>query len=281
MLSEVSLRAVFNQGEISMKYKSITAASAMALMIALPAYAGSVNAKDDNTTIGQDVKRGLRATDKAMYETAENIKAFFVGPEENAKMSPVWIRGDMTARYLIGKKIVNNDGDKVATIKDIIIGKNGKAALVVVSDDGILGIGDKVAAFDYNKVVNQRYDGTVVMALSSDMIDRAADFSYDPKDWASAKIIPAGTVSANVLLEGDVIDSKGDNTASIENIYFRYGDVTQIIVGFNKTLGMGGHKAALDYDDMRMVRNKDGSLDFRLTANQSAEFKNFKSSALN
>lgn len=264
-----------------MKYKSVTAASALALMIALPAYAGSVNAKDNNTTIGQDVKRGLRATDKAMYETAENIKAFFVGPEENAKMSPVWIRGDMTARYLIGKKIVNNDGDKVATIKDIIIGKNGKAALVVVSDDGVLGIGSKVAAFDYNKVVNQRYDGTVVMALSSDMIDRAADFSYDPKDWASAKIIPAGSVSANVLLEGDVIDSKGDNTASIENIYFRYGDVTQIIVGFNKTLGMGGHKAALDYDDMRMVRNKDGSLDFRLTANQSAEFKNFKSSALN
>ena len=263
-----------------MKYKAITAASALALMIALPAFAGNVTTKNE-TTVGQDIKRGLRATDKAMYDTAENIKAFFVGDESDAKMSPVWIRSNLTARYLIGKTIVNPDGGKVATIKDIIIGKNGKATLVVVSDDGVLGIGSKVAAFDYNRVVNQKYDGTVVMALSQDMIDRAADFSYDQKDWKSAKVIPAGSVSANVLLEGDVLDSKGDKTASIENIYFRYADVTQIIVGFNKTMGMGGHKAALDYDDMRMVRNEDGSVDFKLTANQSAGFKNFKSSAVN
>lgn len=264
-----------------MKFKSMTVVSALALMISLPAYADNAKVNQDKQTIGQDVKRGLRATDKALYDTAENIKAFFVGPTENEKMAPVWIRGDMTARYLIGKQVVNQDGEKIATIKDIIIGKNGKAALIVVSDDGILGIGDKVAAFDYNKVVSQRYDGTVTMELSPGMIDRAAEFSYEQKDWASAKVIPAGSISANVLLEGDVIDSKGEKTASIENIYFRYADVTQIIVGFNKTMGMGGHKAALDYDDMRMIRSKDGSLDFKLTTNQSAEFKKIKTSAEN
>jgi len=260
-----------------MQFKSTAAVSALALMIALPAYAGNVTVKEEKTTISQDIKSGLRATDKAMYETAEDIKAFFVGHEEDAKMSPVMIHSSLTARHLIGKTIITESGDKVATIKDIIIGKNGRAVLVV----GVLGIGDKLAAFDYNRVVSQRYDGSVNMALSADMISRAADFSYDRSDWANAKVIPAGSVSANLLLKGDVLDSKGNKTASIENIYFRNANVTQIIVGFNKTLGMGGDKAALDYDDMRMVRNKDGSLHFKLTANQSAQFKNFKSSTIN
>jgi len=264
-----------------MKNKSIMLVSALALMVAMPAYAGDYSVQADKTTISQDIKSGLRATDKAMYETAEDIKAFFVGHEEDAKMSPVMIHSSLTARHLIGKTIITESGDKVATIKDIIIGKNGRAALVVVSDDGVLGIGDKLAAFDYNRVVSQRYDGSVNMALSADMISRAADFSYDRSDWANAKVIPAGSVSANLLLKGDVLDSKGNKTASIENIYFRNANVTQIIVGFNKTLGMGGDKAALDYDDMRMVRNKDGSLHFKLTANQSAQFKNFKSSTIN
>lgn len=264
-----------------MKCKSITAVSALALMIALPAYAGSVLVTEEKTTVSDDIKSGLRATDKAMYEAAEGMKAFFVGHEEGAKMSPVMIHSNLTARHLIGKTIVTGNGEKVATIKDIIIGKNGRAALVVVSDDGLLGIGNKLAAFDYNRVVTQRYDGSVAMALSSDMISRAADFSYDSKDWETAKIIPKGSVSTNLLLKGDVLDNNGNKTASIENVYFRNANVTQIIVGFNKTLGMGGDKAALDYDDMRLVRNKDGSLHFKLTPNQSAQFKNFKSSIIN
>lgn len=264
-----------------MKDKSIMLVSALALMIAAPAYAGSVSVQTDNTTIGEDVTRGLRAADKAMYDTTEDVKAFFIGNEDDAKMSPVRVRSNLTARQLIGKTIVTDSGDKVATIKDIIIGKNGRAALVIVSDDGLLGIGNKLAAFDYNNVVTQRYDGNVGMALSSGMITRAADFSYDPKDWANAKVIPAGSVSTNLLLKGNVLDSKGDKVASIDNIYFRNADVTQIIVGFNKTLGMGGNTAALDYDDMRMIRNKDGSLDFKLTANQSVQFKNFKSAKSN
>lgn len=264
-----------------MKCKSITAVSALAMMMALPAYAGNVSVTDEKTTISDDIKSGLRTTDKVLYETAEDIKAFFVRDERDAKMSPIVIRSNLTARYLIGKTIVTDSGEKIATIKDIIIGRNGRAALVIVSDDGVLGIGDKLAAFDYSRVVTQRYDGSVVMNLSSDMINRAADFSYESKDWETAKVIPKDSVSANLLLKGNVLDSKGNKTATIENIYFRNADVTQIIVGFNKRLGIGGDKAALDFDAMRMIRNNDGSLNFKLTPDQSAQFKSFKSSTSN
>src|SRR5690606_18333733 len=131
-------------------------------------------------------------------------------------------------------------GAKIATVKDIILDKNGKAVLVIVSDGGVLGIGDKVAAFNYSKVVAQKPDGNVVMSLSQDMVNHAKDFSYDQKDWAKAKVIPQGSLSVNSLLEGNMLNSKGEKVADIENIYLRNSDASQIIVGFNKTLGVGG-----------------------------------------
>lgn len=264
-----------------MKSKLMTAASLLALMIAHPAVAQGVLATtNQNTTMSEDIQQGLRNTDAAMHDTAQDIRGFFIGVDDDNNLTPVFIRGNLTATGLIGKTIINSEDKKIATVKDIIIGKNGKAALVVVSDDGLLGIGSKVAAFDYTSVVTQKYDGTVVMALSEEMIQRAADFSYDPKDWPKAKVIPAGSVSTNMLLEGDVLNSKGEKVASIDNVYFRYADVTQIIVGFHKTMGKGGDFASLDYDDMRMIK-KDGGLDFKLTAKQSAHFKNFKASVAN
>jgi sporulation protein YlmC with PRC-barrel domain len=263
-----------------MKTKTMTAASALALMIAFPVHAESVYANEQNTTMSQDVKQGLQNTDNAMRETADDIKAFFVGDEADNRMKPALIRRNMTANGLIGSPVLNANGERIATIKDIIIGKNGRAALAVVSDDGLLGIGSKVAAFDYNRVVTQRYDGTVGMTLSQEMIDRAADFSYDQKDWAKAKVMPAGAVSTNMLLDGDVLDSKGNKVASIDNVYFRNADAAQVVVGFNKTFGLGGDAASIDYDEVRMIR-KDDTLDFKLSDNQSAQFKRFKTSVAN
>lgn len=255
-------------------FKTLTTASVLALMMANPVYAADVAAKDQNKITMKDVQRGLQAT-------GEDIKVFFLGTEPDAKFTPVLIRGNMTANGLMGKSVINAAGKDIATVRDIIIGKNGRAAQVVVSDhSGMLGIGDKVAAFDYNKVVSQRYDGTIVMALSEDMIKRAVDFSYDPKDWAKAKVIQEGHISTKLLLGGNVLDNNEAKVASIENVYFRHGDITQIIIGFDKTLGMGGSTASVDYNDMRMVR-RDGGIDFKLTATQSARFKDFKVSVAN
>lgn len=255
-------------------FKTVTTASVLALMMANPVYAADVAAKDQNKITMKDVQRGLQAT-------GEDIKAFFLGVEEDAKFTPVLIRGNMTASGLIGQSVINAEGKNIATVRDIIIGRSGKASQIVVSDHGgVLGIGNKVAAFDYNKVVTQRYDGTIVLALSEEMIKRAADFSYDPQDWAKAKVIQEGHISTQVLLGGNVLDNNEAKVASIDNIYFRHGDVTQIIIGFDKTLGIGGSAASVDYDDMRMIR-RDGGLNFKLTAAQSAHFKDFKASVLN
>lgn len=264
----------------------------LALMMSFPAHAADVSATavsgdapvsatapKDNSALGH-VKSGLNRADAEMRETADEIKAFFMGKGPDGKLEPVLIRRDKTAHGLIGESIVNLKGEKIATVKDIILSNDGKAILVVVSDGGVLGIGSKVAAFDYSKVITQNPDGKVVMILSQQMVDHAADFSYDPKDWAKAKVIPSGSISTNLLLEGEVLDSNGKKIADIENVYFRDAEASQLIVGFDKTLGMGGELAALDYDKLQMVQ-KNKELDFKLTASQTAQFRNFKKSVAN
>jgi len=277
-----------------MKFNTITTVSMLALMMSTSAYAESVpvdarggeamastaaTAKDEDTTVLDDVKSGLTKADKAIRNTAEDIKVFFIGKEANSKLEPVLIQHNMTANGLIGEDVINSKGEKITKVKDVIIDKSGRAILLVVTDGGFLGIGDKVAAFDYSKVVDKK-DGKTILFLSQDMIDRAADFSYDQKDFAKAKVIPTGSISVNELLKGNVLDDNGKKIANIENVYIRNSDVSQIIVGFNKTLGMGGDLAALDYDDLQMVR-KDDNFDFKLNANQTEQFKNFKTSVAN
>jgi sporulation protein YlmC with PRC-barrel domain len=201
-----------------------------------------------------------------------------MGTSTQNNLEPVLISRNQTAHGLIGEDVINNQGQKIATVKDIILDRDGKAILVVVSDHGFLGIGSKVAAFDYSRVFTQNPDGNVVMGLSQDMVDRAADFSYDQKDWAKAKIIPNGSVSVKNLLNGVVFDNNGKKVADVDNIYLRNSEAAQVIVSFNKTMGMGGELAALNYDDLQKIqKNKD--IDFKLTPKQSAQFANFKESA--
>ena len=276
-----------------MKIKTMTAVSALALMISVSSHAANQNnasggeamvsttpSADTGDSAMDNVKRGADKAGDAIDNAAGDIKAFFIGKGASNTIEPVLIHRNMTAEGLIGEPIVNDDDKKIATVKDIIIDKSGKAILVVVSDNGVLGIGSKVAAFDYSRVVTLDSDGKVTMALSKDMIDHAADFSYNQKDWAKEKVIPKGSISVNALLKGDILDSQGNKVASIENVYIRNADVSQVIVGFDKTLGMGGKLAALDFDDLQTVR-KSKDVDLKLTSNQTAQFKNFKKSAAN
>lgn len=232
----------------------------------------------NDSEITKDVKSGLRKADSAMRETADDIRAFFVGDEGGGALEPVMIRSDRTAKGLLDKPVLNPQGKEITKLKDIIIDQNGRATMVVVTDGGFLGIGKKQAAFDYSKVIAQQNDGKVVMALSQDMIDRAADFSYDEDDASKARIIPAGSVSLNDVLDGNLLDSKGKKVGAIENVSFENGRAHRIIVGFNKTLGMGGDLAALNYASLEKLP-KMSSVDVKMNASQSAQFSSFGKSS--
>lgn len=273
-----------------MKIKHTIAISAIALLMATtsaqaetryakdkPATATEQAAPSKTDSTLESVKGGLRKADANIRETADDIKAFIVGEKDKGTtFKPVKIRHNVTAEGMLGETIVTTKGESIAEVKDIIINKSGHASKVIVSDGGLLGIGDKVAAFDYGSVITQKKNGEVVMAINEKMIDKANDFSYDRDDYQDAEVLKTNSVSVNKALDAHVYDSAGNQVADVENISFTNGKADQLIVSFNKKLGMGGDLAALDYNALKAERGEDGAVKFRLSEAQSNRFDQFK-----
>lgn len=272
-----------------MKFKSALAVSAFALMMASPALASDNMSREyrgpdrtqqittETNSTARDMQRGLNQADRTMRSTADDVRAFIVGDKRGDKNEAVTIRGTSTAKSLLGQDIKNPQGRTIAKIEDIIVDRNGKATKIVVSDGGMLGIGAKLAAFDYDEIVRQNRDGSLVTNLTQKTIDRAPEFSYDRNNAAQARIIPAGSYSVSELLDADLRDSRGNKVADVENLVFNKGRADRLLVSFDKTMGMGGTLASLNFRNLNVI-SEDGGKDvkIRMTATQSEQFENLK-----
>lgn len=229
----------------------------------------------NDTAITRDIKEGLREANQELRETAQEIRAFFMD-EANDGFNPILIRREVTAQGMIGEKVRTPEGNDIAEIKDIILERDGTASKVIVSDGGMLGIGNKLAAFDFDRVITRTEDGKIVMSLSQDMIDRAGEFSYDQNDYRNAEIMPADNISVRDLLDGEVFDYTDNKVATIDNISIVDNEADKLLVSFNKVLGLGGDVAALNFDSLQFFERNRSEVNVRLTEAQTRQFRNFK-----
>jgi sporulation protein YlmC with PRC-barrel domain len=281
-----------------MKTKILTAASAIALLAAMPALAEDParNNANTNNTLQEDASKAWENTKKDTSEAAESvseatketyrdIKAAVLGDESDTgdKFDYVTINQKQTASSLIGQPVVNGAKERVGTVKDIILDANGKASLIVVSDGEWITTGQKLAAFDYDSIISRNADGDVVMPLTEETMTNVAAFSYDAKDAdEKTRVIPANGYSVAEIMEGDVVDAEKKSVASVDDVTISNGQAQELVIGFDKILGLGGKKAVVDYDNVKMVSNADKTdLDFQLTAKQAAQFESYKKTATN
>ncbi len=270
-----------------MKKTILTTVSVIALMGALPALAETaktqteINAEASTTGgIVEDAKTAVDDMKRDSSEAYEEIKATLIGEKTDDKNMPVVIDSRKTANGIIGHHVYNEQHENLAKITDIILDKNGKAIMVVVSES-LLGMGTE-AAFDYSAIIRVEDDGDVIMPLTKEIIDNAAPFS-DAKDEDNDKkvrVIPDNGYSVARLLDGKLLNQKKESVADIENISFKDGQTSQVIVGFDKTLGMGGEKAVLSYSDTKIIRDGE-SLGFQLSAKKSVQFETYKKTVTN
>lgn len=287
-----------------MKLKILGAVSALAIMVAVTAYteANAGSATQAQTSAQADTSIGLSAETKAEIrenweqtkesvkdtaaevsaeskEAYQDIKARLID-EDRKDAGDLTISAGITAKGMLGQPIHNTHNEKIGTVKDIILDSEGDAQIIVVSDGGFMGVGDKLAAFDYDLVMRQEENGDVVMPLSDDIIKNVAEFSYDPAEAADkVQVIPANGYSVSELLKGKLVNPKNESLGSIENIAFRRGEAAEVIVAFDQKLGMGGERAAFDFDDLTLSKAQDGNLNFRMNDYQSAQFEAMKKSS--
>lgn len=264
----------------------LATASVIALVISMPAVADtSAKTKTEasaetNTTgdIGNDAKEAWKNIKEDASEAYEDIKAVFVDKDNK----PVVISTRNTATGMIGHAVYNATKERVGTVKDIIVDGNGNASMLVVSDGEFPGFDGKLVAFDYSIISSLNADGDVIAPISEDNISKAAEFSYDKNAQADGKVrvIPDRGYSVARLLDGQLVNPQGDSVAEIDDISFKNAKASDLIVGFEKVLGLGGKKAALSYDAAQIVRDGE-DLDFKLSAAQAAQFEAYKKTATN
>lgn len=275
-----------------MKNKLLLTASALAFIMSAP----SAIAAEENTTakvqaeqetsIGQDIEKGLneageRISDaadnvaEATEETYDSIKAKIVDETQDPKVSVIDIDERMTAAGMIGSPVYNTEEERIAKVSDIILDRDGNAIMVILADGDFTGLGKHVA-FEYDVITRRDTNGDLIAPLSEEDIDNAMAFSYDRSDYSdTVQVIPSNGFSVAELMDSNLTDPAGETLANVDNISFREGAADQLILKFNDVLGFGGETVAMGYDDLNIART-DGKVNFQLTQPQTDEFKTYK-----
>ncbi len=93
------------------------------------------------------------------------------------KVDVVKVSTGYRASKVLGSAVVNEAGDTVGKIDEIIVGPDGKAPFVVLSVGGFLGVGDKLVALPYEQM---RTDGKkiVLPGATKDSLKALPEFKY-------------------------------------------------------------------------------------------------------
>ena len=93
------------------------------------------------------------------------------------KVDVVKVATGFRASKIIGSSVVNEAGDTVGKVDDVIIGEDGKSPFVVLAVGGFLGIGDKLVVLPYEQL--KTMDRKIVMpGATKDALKDLPAFKY-------------------------------------------------------------------------------------------------------
>jgi hypothetical protein len=96
------------------------------------------------------------------------------------------IAGNYSADDLIGRDIVDNDGNNVGEISDLLIGSDGSIQNVLVDVGGFLGIGTRTVALDLNQLQMAQGDADeMVVSMTKDQIENLPPVEKSDGGWAT------------------------------------------------------------------------------------------------
>lgn len=87
----------------------------------------------------------------------------------------------MRTSKLIGTSVVNSANEKIGDINEIVLGKDGKVAAVIVGVGGFLGIGEREVAVSFNSLQMRRDQNdrlVVVVNATKDVLKSAPEWRW-------------------------------------------------------------------------------------------------------
>jgi sporulation protein YlmC with PRC-barrel domain len=108
--------------------------------------------------------------------------------------------GEVRADQIIGMTVYNAQGEKVGTVHDILLDKEGKATGVVLSVGGVLGVGAKSVGLTWKEIDVKPDQQQVQISYTKDQLEAAPDFKTTEQinsemnaQQPAAPAAPAGT----------------------------------------------------------------------------------------
>ena len=186
------------------------------------------------------------------------------------------------ANKLIGRNIVNTNGDTVGEIDSVVIDQSGKVRYVIVGVGGFLGIGKKDVALSWDELTISENGEKVTTAATKEQLAALPEhkfpetfkpgtvYSYDeavrtnptlasPEDMAPA----AGTtgIKASKLVGATVKNAAGDNIGEIHELLLSNDGKTQgVVIDVGGFLGMGEHTVLLPWSDVIVQSDANGTI---------------------
>ncbi len=136
----------------------------------------------------------MLAASPAFAQTPTNPSPLAVNPTGAA---PTWYTAhgnEMRASKLIGTTVKNDANESIGSINEIVLGKDGKVAAVVIGVGGFLGMGEREVAvnFDALRVAQDANNRTVVsLDATKDTLKAAPEWR-----WAGDRSNTTGNGSA-------------------------------------------------------------------------------------
>lgn len=231
-----------------MNSRLLMAVSILAIGVSSAAFAEQYSGNQPNNNTTQQTARAPSPSSTDLRQEA------FRAPVENPRYN---------AASLIGYDVKNNKGERVARVKDIVLSPEGRAVLLVLSDNGPLGLEGKDVAYEYSSLVNSNAQGEVLLPLSETLISQAIPYSPDANNQG---------FSTASMLKSKLEDPMGKTIADIENITFEDGHAQTMIVSFDKVMGLGGKKAAVNFSDLHLLHKNNKRVSARMNRDQSAAY---------
>lgn len=274
-----------------MSNKILMGASFLAMLAAFPAFAAETkteaqikaettgakierNMEEAGATIEEKAKQAGNAIEektedagRAVKEKYSEMKAYFTDDKDVKAVTSVNVMNRLTADKIIGAKVLDPQGKDIGDVNDILVDAEGDAERVIINDGGVLGLGGKLASFDYDVIEGATADADIVVKLTDASVKGAQSFDD--------KAIPAELYSVKKIIGSKVVDAEGKAVAKVDTVAFDEDDADYLIVTSNSILGMGGERSALDFEALDLSKVQD-KYTFKLNTQQTAQFEAHK-----
>lgn len=93
------------------------------------------------------------------------------------RIDPVKLSTGYRASKVRGASVVNETGERIGTIDDVIITQDGKESYAVLAVGGFLGLGDHLVAVPYSQLTMQE-NRIILRGATKDALKQLPQFKY-------------------------------------------------------------------------------------------------------